>query len=91
MSSDNRSARTLRQEVLEGKKLTDSEIAILYGMARGMNAREMAEANHNSVHTINTHRKDLIAKLGAKNNVNAVVLAIANGVIDITRIVEEEE
>jgi DNA-binding CsgD family transcriptional regulator len=79
------------RELLEGDALNDTQIEILYGAARGETAPQTAQRLFLSPETLKDYRKKVIAKLGAKNIVNAVVRAIGTGVIDISRIMDEEE
>lgn len=80
-------AQNLR-ELIEGDALTEQEINVLYGMALGETHTESGKRLYLAPETIKTYRKRIIAKLGAKNAVHAVVLAIGTGIIDISKIME---
>ena len=83
--------QSLLGEILEGDPLTDREIELLYLMAQGKTAKTAGEELFLSTDTVKGYNKRIVAKLGAKNMVNAVVLAIGTGVIDIGRIMDERE
>ena len=62
-------------------KLSAREIEILKLIAEGMTNNEIAEKIYLSAHTIATHRKNLMRKLNAKNNVDLVISAIKESII----------
>jgi two-component system response regulator NreC len=62
-------------------ELTNRELEIAYALARGLTCREIAEAIHISVKTVDTHRGHLLKKLGAKNNVVLARLMIRDGLV----------
>lgn len=80
-------AQNLR-ELLEGDDLTDREIDILYGLARGETAKQTGERLYLASDTVKEYRKRVVAKLGAVNLYNAIAIAIGTGVLNIERIVE---
>lgn len=65
--------------------LTDREAEILRYIAVGQTNVEIAEMLFLSSHTINTHRKNILAKIGAKNTAGAVIYAVKEGLIDPER------
>ncbi|MCL2246680.1 MAG: response regulator transcription factor [Lentimicrobiaceae bacterium] len=58
--------------------LTAREKDILHYIAKGFNNKEMADKMFLSIHTIKTYRKNLIQKVGAKNSMILVKMAIEN-------------
>ncbi|WP_300728848.1 response regulator transcription factor [uncultured Bacteroides sp.] len=64
-------------------RLTQREIEVLKAIAQGLNTREIAEFFHVSSNTIESHRKNLMIKLEAKNAVDLVLKAINYGIISI--------
>lgn len=78
------------RELIEGDALTYREVEVLYGIALGETSAQTAERVMLAPETVKGYRKTAIAKLGAKNNVNAVVKAIGFGVIDISKVLDEE-
>jgi DNA-binding NarL/FixJ family response regulator len=63
-------------------KLTSSEIEIVKLVANGMTAKEIAVKRNLSVHTVNTHRKNIFRKLAVTNASELIMVAIKAGWID---------
>ena len=62
--------------------LSPREIDILGGAARGL-PTECIAANYGlSVHTVRTHFRNILAKLGAHTRAHAVAIAYTEGLID---------
>ncbi|MBS1681753.1 MAG: response regulator transcription factor [Bacteroidetes bacterium] len=59
--------------------LSDREKEIVQHMSEGNDAFEIAERLFISENTVRTHRKNILAKTGAKNSVHLVRMAVANG------------
>ena len=62
--------------------LTASEIEIVRLIADGLTNKEIAQKKTLSVHTIMTHRKNVMRKLGASNASEMIMFAIKSGIID---------
>ncbi len=62
-------------------KLTKREKEILELVAQGLSAQEIATLVFVSLNTVETHRRNIMQKLGARNTVEAVARAIRTGVI----------
>jgi len=62
--------------------LTDREREVLVEMARGLSNEELAETLFISENTVKTHVKKVLTKLGARDRVNAVVVAYQGGLMD---------
>lgn len=62
--------------------LTDREREVLVEMARGLSNEELAETLFISENTVKTHVKKVLTKLGARDRVNAVVMAYQGGLMD---------
>lgn len=73
--------RTLLEEILVGDKLSYRELQSLEYAARGMTAKETAARWNLSHETVRIYRKRAVAKLGAKNLINAVAIALINDLI----------
>ncbi len=65
----------------ESVVLTDREIEIITLIAEGYTNTEIADLLHLSPHTITTHRKNIMAKLGAKNTAAIVMYAVKTNLI----------
>lgn len=61
--------------------LTVREIDILKKVSQGLLSKEIAEILGLSVHTINTHRQRILAKLNVSNSIEAVKYASTLGII----------
>lgn len=62
--------------------LTATETDVLKLIAQGRTTKEIAEARTSSVHTINTHRKNIFRKLGVNTAHEAVKYAFRAGLVD---------
>lgn len=63
-------------------KLTATELEVLKAIARGRTTKEIAAERCSSVHTINTHRKNIFRKFGVNTAHEAVKHAFMAGLID---------
>ncbi len=61
--------------------LSVSEIAVLREVAMGLRNSQIADKLHLSVHTVETHRKNMIRKLEARNTPNLIYLAHQMGLL----------
>ncbi len=69
------------QNTMETFDLSKRQIEILRLVAVGLSAREIAEKLYLSVFTVETHRKNIQAKLGLKNQSMLVKYAVERGLI----------
>ena len=65
----------------EATNLTSRETEIAEMIARGMSNKEVAEAIHLSPHTVHTHRKNIMKKLGVRSASELTIYAISTGLI----------
>jgi DNA-binding NarL/FixJ family response regulator len=78
-------AELLRGEapaMARGTPLTEREREVLTWLARGMSSKEVAQQLDISVRTVETHRANLMHKLGVKSVALLIQLAIREGIID---------
>ncbi len=68
----------LRHELLR-KTLTRREAEVVQMVCDGYNSKTIADQLHVSIHTIDTHRKNLLRKLNVRNTVALVALASEMG------------
>jgi DNA-binding NarL/FixJ family response regulator len=61
--------------------LSEREIEVIKYVAEGYTNNEIAQNLHLSSHTVTTHRKNIMAKLGTKNTAGIVIYAIKTGLI----------
>ena len=70
------------KKVAENKvTLSPREIDVLKCISQEKNTQEIAETLHISINTVDTHRKNLMRKIGAKNMVGLVKYAIQQGLV----------
>jgi DNA-binding NarL/FixJ family response regulator len=63
-------------------ELSSREKEILVLIAQEYNTAEIAEKTFISLNTVNTHRRNLLSKLNAKNTAGLVKYAVENGLVD---------
>lgn len=66
----------------DGIKLSDREIEIIGLIADGLGNKQIADKLFLSVHTITTHRKNSMSKIGVNNTASLVMFAIQNNLLD---------
>ena len=73
-----------KKKFKSNNKISEREIAILECVAKGLTNKEIAEKLFISAHTVITHRKNIVRKLGIKTVSGLTVYAILNKIIDMT-------
>ncbi len=66
-------------------RLSDKEISVLRELARGSSTEEIAELLVVSPHTVRTHVKNGMRKLGARTRAHAVAMALSDGAFELER------
>ncbi|ACJ20118.1 response regulator [Coxiella burnetii] len=66
-------------------QLSNRQIEVLLLLAKGMNAESIAKQLHITAKTVNSHRYRMFEKLGVKNDVELIKLAVQYGLIDIDK------
>ena len=69
----------------DGIKLSAREVEIVQLVAEGMSNKEIAEKIFLSVHTVTTHRKNIMSKLGVNNTAGLVMFAIRQNLIETSK------
>ncbi len=64
--------------------LTAREVEVLSLLCSGYSSRQVADQLFVSENTIEYHRKQILRRLGARNNVHAVAIAIQRGIVPQT-------
>lgn len=72
----------IKKKKPEDLPLTDREIEVLKLIAEENNNAEIAEKLFISVRTVDTHRRNLLDKLAAKNTAGLVKYAVKKGLVD---------
>lgn len=65
----------------EGLKISEREGEIIRLVAEGFTNKEIADKLFLSAHTVTTHRKNIMAKLGVNNTAGLVLFAIRNNIV----------
>ncbi|MEW6468949.1 MAG: response regulator transcription factor [Bacteroidota bacterium] len=65
----------------EGIRISRREVEIIRLVAEGLSNKEIAERLFLSVHTVTTHRKNIMSKLGVNNTAGLMMFAIRNEII----------
>ena len=73
------SSRQLRPDPYD--ELTDREKEVFQLSAEGMSSEQIAEFLTLSIHTISTHRRNLMGKLNIRNQADLITYAIKRGII----------
>lgn len=63
--------------------LSIREIEVLEWVVKGLTTQQIAEELNVSSHTINSHRKNMLKKLGLTSPVELIVYAVRSGIIDL--------
>lgn len=66
----------------DGMTVTEREIDIIRGIAEGLSNKLIADKLKLSTHTVNTHRKNIMNKLGVNNTAGVVMFAVKNQLLD---------
>jgi two-component system invasion response regulator UvrY len=66
----------------DGIPVTDREIDIIRGIAEGLSNKLIADKLNLSTHTVNTHRKNIMNKLGVNNTAGVVMFAVKNQLLE---------
>ena len=66
----------------ENYELSDRETDVLVLVAKGFSSKEIADKLHISVHTVNSHRKNITHKTGIKSVAGLTVYALLNNLLD---------
>ncbi|MGN0032772.1 MAG: response regulator transcription factor [Candidatus Limimorpha sp.] len=73
---------TLASPQNESIELTNREIEVLIALVKGLTNKEISEKLFISIHTVITHRKNIIKKTGIKSVSGLTVYALINNIID---------
>lgn len=70
-----------RQKPVDLLLISQREKEILTHLSRGLSSKEIAHKLNISLHTVNTHRRNLLRKTETKNTLQLIALFIKNGII----------
>lgn len=71
-----------RQKDEHETNLTQTEVEILKAISQGKTTKEIANERFSSIHTINTHRKNIFRKIGVNSAHEAIKYAFRSGLVD---------
>ena len=80
--SDNK----LTQDKPESVDLSNRETDVLVALVKGLTNKEISDKLYISVHTVITHRKNIVRKTGIKSVSGLTVYALLNNLVDETEI-----
>ena len=80
--SDNK----LTQDKPENIELSNRETDVLVALVKGLTNKEISDKLYISVHTVITHRKNIVRKTGIKSVSGLTVYALLNNLVDETEI-----
>lgn len=66
----------------DGFRITEREIDIIRGISVGLSNKLIADKLKLSTHTVNTHRKNIMGKLGVNNTAGVVMFAVKNKLLE---------
>ncbi|MDI1353700.1 MAG: response regulator transcription factor [bacterium] len=66
----------------DGIPVTDRELDVIRGIAEGLSNKLIADKLKLSTHTVNTHRKNIMSKLGVNNTAGVVMFAVKNQLLE---------
>ena len=64
--------------------LTKKELEVIQLLAQGLTTKDIAARLFLSIHTVNTHRKNILNKLCINNTSELIMYAVKAGIIDTT-------
>lgn len=83
--ADHIRAQMKRTEEKKPEDLTLRELDVLKRISEGKNTQEIARELCVSTNTVDTHRRHLLDKLGARNVADLIMTAISKGIIPIRK------
>ncbi len=81
-----KAVRKALEQAQDAKSLTTRELQVLQAIARGQTNQTASQALGISAKTIETHRANLMRKLGVRSTASLLVRAMRDGLIDVSDI-----
>lgn len=78
---ENKSSATVTEYTCEGLNISEREMEIIRLIAEGYSNKEVADKLFLSTHTVTTHRKNIMNKLGLNNTAGLVLFAVRENLI----------
>lgn len=70
-------------ELTSLSELSEREMQVIRYVGKGHSSEEIADQLHVSIHTVNSHRKNILKKLGLKSPTELVVYALKKGWVSL--------
>lgn len=67
----------------EDNQLSDRETEVLQLLAQGLSTKEIADRLYLSIHTVNTHRKNIMNKTDIRSLAGLTIYAVSKGIISL--------
>ena len=67
----------------QNEQLTVRETDVLKWLAKGLSNKEIADKLNVSIHTVNTHRKNIMDKTSIRSLAGLTVYAVSKGIISL--------
>ncbi|MBC7864726.1 MAG: response regulator transcription factor [Bacteroidia bacterium] len=77
-----KSAESLKAVSCAGFGITEREMEIVQLISEGLSNKQIADKLFLSTHTVNTHRKNIMCKLGVNNTAGVVMFAVKNRLLE---------
>jgi len=74
-------AEPATDEFVPGELLSERETEVLAFIAKGLSNKEIAEKLFISIHTVNTHRKNIVHKTGIRSQAGLTIYALSNNIV----------
>lgn len=70
-------------EIVSTEQITERELDVLIQLVHGLSNKEIADKLNISIHTVVSHRKNIIQKTGIKSQAGLTIYAISNKIISL--------
>ncbi len=81
VDSTNKLVATVTSYNCDGMNVSEREMEIIKLIAEGLSNKEVADKLFLSTHTVTTHRKNIMAKLGVNNTAGLVLFAVRENLV----------
>lgn len=79
----NKACNNKTSDKQQDEHLTERETDVLKWLAKGLSNKEIADKLNVSIHTVNTHRKNIMDKTSIRSLAGLTVYAVSKGVISL--------
>jgi len=79
----NRICKNKKTNSQKNEELSERESDVLKWLAKGLSNKETADKLNISIHTVNTHRKNIINKTGIRSLSGLTIYAVSKGIISL--------